>query len=78
MGWIGKILCKLGIHKWYKVVDSTYSWKGDQISFKRCETRCKVCNKLKQRDYDDIIEDHKILIKATEELIEEYEELDRK
>lgn len=44
MDWIGKILCKLGIHKW-EVVEKYYSsgWEEDYD-----HTRCKRCDKLKK------------------------------
>jgi len=43
---IGKILCKLGIHKW-EVVEMYYS-NGWDRGFLYHRTRCKRCNKLKK------------------------------
>ena len=46
MRWIGKILCKLGLHKW-EIVEKTYI--GDWGTyFKINQVRCKRCNKLKK------------------------------
>ena len=43
---IGKILCKLGIHKW-EVIEKYYS-NGWDRGFKYDQTRCKRCDKLKK------------------------------
>jgi hypothetical protein len=46
MEWVGKILCKLGIHKWHKVEKVHIGGWG--MCFKYDQTRCKRCDKLKK------------------------------